>query len=96
MASKVIKLQNDTHTLLPVTDSKYVQYYNGTSYESVATALNNKKYAANISLSSNANYITEPEFKTVKINGSNTNDASTENCILEYDTTNKCLNFVFN
>lgn len=53
-------------------------------------------YAANIALSSSANYIREPEFKNVKINGSSTNAASSENCELQYDTENKCVKFVFN
>lgn len=53
-------------------------------------------YAANIALSSSANYIREPEFKKVKINGSSTNAASSENCELQYDTENKCVKFVFN
>ena len=53
-------------------------------------------YAANIALSTSANYITEPEFKNVKINGSTTNAASSENCELQYDTENKCVKFVFN
>lgn len=56
----------------------------------------NGLYASNISIGTSANYIKEPEFKTVKINGSSTNAASTNNCVLQYDITNKCLNFVFN
>ena len=53
-------------------------------------------YAANIALSTSANYITEPEFKNVKINGGETNVQSTKNCQLQYDTVNNCLKFVFN
>ena len=50
---------------------------------------------ANIGLQTSANYITEPEIKSVKINGSSTNAASSSNCSIQYDTTNKCLKFVF-
>lgn len=53
-------------------------------------------YWANLQVGSSTNYITEPEVKSVKINGSTTNTASTENCILQYNTTDKCLKFVFN
>lgn len=53
-------------------------------------------YIANLQSGDAANYITEPEFKSVKINGSSTNSASSSNCVLQYDTTNKCLKFVFN
>lgn len=53
-------------------------------------------YAANLNLTTTANYITEPEFKSIKINGATTNSTSSENCILQYDTTNKCLKFIFN
>lgn len=53
-------------------------------------------YAGNIQLTSSANYIKEPEFKSIKINGSTTNAASTSNCVMQYDTTNKCLKFIFN
>ena len=97
MSAKAIKLtDNSGNSLLPITKADYVQYWNGTSYVSASSAIDSKKYAANIDLSSSANYVKEPEFKTVKINGSSTNAASSENCILQYDTTNKCLNFVFN
>lgn len=54
------------------------------------------EYCANIPLSLEMNYIREPEVKTIKINGSTTNAASTNNCVLQYDTTNNCLKFVFN
>ena len=60
------------------------------------TAYVNGLYWANSKVQTAANYIKEPEFKTVKINGSTTNAASTKNCVLQYDTTNECLNFVFN
>lgn len=53
-------------------------------------------YVANLQAGTAANYITEPEFKSVKINGSSTNSASSSNCVLQYDTTNKCLKFIFN
>lgn len=56
----------------------------------------NKVYWANVQNDLSANYITQPEFKSVKINGSTTNSASSSNCVLQYDTTNKCLKFVFN
>ena len=53
-------------------------------------------YCANVPLATSQNYIREPEFKTVKINGSTTNAASTENCVLQYDNDNKCVKFIFN
>lgn len=53
-------------------------------------------YWANLQVGSSTNYITEPEVKSVKINGSSTNAASTENAVIQYDTTNKCIKFVFN
>ena len=53
-------------------------------------------YVANLQSGDAANYITEPEFKSVKVNGSTTNSASSSNCVLQYDTTNKCLKFIFN
>ena len=63
----------------------------------VKTAIDNKvHYIANLQSGTAANYITEPEVKTVKINGSTTNSASSSNCVLQFDTTNKCLKFVFN
>lgn len=62
----------------------------------VQSAIGTKGYWANIQTASAANYITEPEVKTVKINGSTTNSASTTNCVLQFDTTNQCLKFVFN
>ena len=63
----------------------------------VQTAINNKThYWANLQTTSAANYIAEPEVKSVKINGSSTNSASTENAVIQYDTTNKCIKFVFN
>ena len=69
-----------------------------TSYDTLNNVVSDIKnsYIANLKLQLTANYVTEPEVKTVKINGSTTNSASAENCILQYDTTNKCLNFVFN
>lgn len=62
----------------------------------VQLAVNGKGYWANLQTASVANYITEPEVKSVKINGSSTNAASTENAVIQYDTTNKCIKFVFN
>lgn len=63
----------------------------------VKTAVDNKvHYVANLQSGTAVNYITEPEVKSVKINGSTTNSASSNNCVLQYDTTNKCLKFVFN
>lgn len=53
-------------------------------------------YAANLQVNASANYITEPEVKSVKINGSSTNSASSNNCVMQYDTTNQCLKFIFN
>lgn len=65
--------------------------------EFVQTTVNNKvHYVANLQSGTAANYITEPEFKSVKINGSTTNSASNSNCVLQYDTTNACLKFTFN
>jgi len=66
------------------------------SYNDLSDKPTIPSYAANIALSTSANYITEPEFKNVKINGSTTNAASSENCELQYDTENKCVKFVFN
>lgn len=54
-------------------------------------------YWANQQLTSEAVYNTEPEFKTVTINGStNSSIASTENVVLLYDTEEKCIKFMFN
>lgn len=54
-------------------------------------------YWANQQLTSEAVYNTEPEFKTVTINGStNSSIASTENGVLLYDTEEKCIKFMFN
>ena len=53
-------------------------------------------YWANQTLTTSAKYNSEPEVKSVKINGSSTNAASSSNCVLQYDTTNKCIKFVFN
>lgn len=53
-------------------------------------------YVANLQPASAANYITEPEFKSVKINGSSTNSASSSNCRIQFDTTENCLKFIFN
>ena len=53
-------------------------------------------YCANVPLALELNYVTEPEFKNVKINGGETNVQSTKNCQLQYDTVNNCLKFVFN
>lgn len=55
----------------------------------------NGNYWGSQTLSAAANYITTPEFKQVTINGSTTNAASTDHCIMVYDTTNKCVKFTF-
>jgi hypothetical protein len=55
----------------------------------------NGNYWGSQTLSASASYITTPEFKQVTINGSTTNAASTDHCIMVYDTTNKCLKFTF-
>lgn len=60
----------------------------------VTAGTNPTKYWANVQVGSSTNYNTEPELKSVKINGSTTNSASTANALLQYDTTNKCLNFI--
>lgn len=61
-----------------------------------ATVDSKVHYVANLQAGTAANYITEPEVKSVKINGSSTNSASSSNCVMQYDTTNKCLKFIFN
>lgn len=54
-------------------------------------------YWANQQLTSAATYNTEPEVQKIKLNGDSTlTAASTENCEMLYDKTNKCLKFVFN
>ena len=54
-------------------------------------------YSANMQVKSSASYNEQPEFKEVKINGlTSGTTASTENCVMQYDTTNKCVKFVFN
>ena len=54
-------------------------------------------YWANLHVRTDALYNEQPEFKEVKINGSTSgSSASTENCVMQYDTTNKCVKFVFN
>ena len=54
-------------------------------------------YWANLSVSTSQTYNTQPEFKEVKINGlSSGTTASTSNCVMQYDNTNKCVKFVFN
>ncbi len=68
----------------------------GTTSSTLARGDHQSHYWANLQTSSAANYITEPEIKSVKINGSSTNAASTNNCHIQYDTTNKCLKFLFN
>ena len=68
---------------------------NGTTTTLGPYATSGPLFWANVSVSSTSNYITEPEVKSIKINGSTTNSASSDNCQLQYDTTNKCLNFVF-
>lgn len=62
----------------------------------VTAGTNPNKYWANLQVGTAANYITEPEIKSLKINGSSTNAASTQNAVIQYDTTNKCIKFVFN
>ena len=76
-----------------------VAYYNGEEIATKTFVTNTTATHtcwANSLTSQTPNYITQPEFKSVKINGSTTNSASSNNCVLEYDTTNKCLKFVFN
>ena len=67
-----------------------------TSVNGQTGAVTITNYWANIQTSTSENYIGEPEIKSVKINGSTSNAASTNNCQILYDTTNKCLKFVFN
>jgi hypothetical protein len=53
-------------------------------------------YWANQSVQSSVSYATTPEFQQVTINGdSAATVASTDHCIIVYDTTNKCLKFTF-
>lgn len=53
-------------------------------------------YWANTKTDPDPKYNSEPEFKLVKINGSTTNSASTENAVIQYDTATKVIKFVFN
>lgn len=54
-------------------------------------------YWANIRTETGPRYNNEPEFKSVKINGSDsTCAASTENAVIQYDTATKVVKFVFN
>ena len=86
------------------TNKKLIKTVNGTAADIVSAATivsdglaaGSRPYWANIKSTTSANYITEPEIKSVKINGSSTNAASTQNCSIQYDTTNKCLKFIFN
>lgn len=68
---------------------------NGTTTTLSSYATASALYWANLAIGTSTNYITEPEVKSIKINGSMTNSVSSTNCQLQYDTTNKCLNFVF-
>ena len=52
-------------------------------------------YWANQSVQSSVSYITTPEVKQITINGSTTDAASTDHCVMVYDTVNKCLKFTF-
>lgn len=55
-------------------------------------------YWANIKTDMAPQYNTEPEFKSIKINGSSscTCGGSTENAVIQYDTATKVVKFVFN
>jgi len=64
--------------------------------DATARELINSLCWANILTSSTANYITEPEVKSIKINGSSTNAASSSNAVLQYNSTDKCIEFIFN
>lgn len=56
----------------------------------------NGNYWGSQTLSAAASYITTPEFQHVTINGDPTaTQASTDHCVMVYDTTNKCLKFTF-
>ena len=56
----------------------------------------NGNYWGSQTLSAAASYITTPEFQQVTINGDPTaTQASTDHCVMVYDTTNKCLKFTF-
>ena len=53
-------------------------------------------YWANQSVQSSRSYATSPEFQQVTINGDSTaTQASTDHCVIVYDTVNKCLKFTF-
>lgn len=53
-------------------------------------------YWANLAVGSAAAYNTAPEIQKVTINGNaSAAQASTDHCVLVYDTTNKCLKFTF-
>jgi hypothetical protein len=63
----------------------------------VQSAVNNNSYCANLQTTATSTYNTIPEVQKIKINGDSTlTAASTENCEMVYDKTNKCLKFVFN
>lgn len=70
--------------------------YNASTNKAATVSTVTGSYVANLHPATSANYITEPEFKSVKINGSSTNSASSKNCVLQYDTTNECVKFIFN
>lgn len=56
----------------------------------------NGNYWGSQTLSTAASYATTPEFQNVTINGDSTaTQASTDHCVMVYDTTNKCLKFTF-
>ena len=91
--------QTDFNTFKGTVESTYLKKTDFNTFKGTVETTYLKKSAAfwgSLGVQTTASYITEPEFKTVKINGSTTNAASTKNCVLQYDTTNECLNFVFN
>lgn len=53
---------------------------NGTTTDLGPYATSGPLYWANLAIGTSTNYITEPEVKSIKINGSTTNSASSTNC----------------
>ena len=96
----MMKLQDRTLTTTEKTNidalATNIAAISGITAAKVSAWDNPPTYCANVPLATTQNYIREPEFKTVKINGSTTNAASTENCVLQYDNDNKCVKFIFN
>jgi len=83
-------------TAANATTANSVAWGNVSGKPSTFTPSSHSHYWANLQTATAANYITEPEIKSVKINGSASNAASTNNCHIQYDTANKCLKFTFN